>query len=235
MDDEKYTPPKVTAGDRVHRAIKAAISGAPCIGGPASELFDAVVIPPLSRRHDAWMEEVAAGLRVLEDRGLDLSTLAENEEFITVLVNASQAALRTHREEKRAVFRKVISHAAWGQAVGTDKSLLFIRYVDELSPAHLALFGWLAKNRSDIEHESSLEVLWKAWSIEGGADMDRDEFSYSFFDLRDRALLRTSGDLTGFSDVYSSHMLTLTSSTKGPMIRVTALGDEFLSFLMEEA
>ena len=44
----KGTPPEPTAGDTAHLITKAGLSAIPILGGPAAELFSALVVPPLS-------------------------------------------------------------------------------------------------------------------------------------------------------------------------------------------
>lgn len=57
---------KISGGDVAHTIMKVGISAIPFIGGPANELFSAIITPPLSKRRDAWINSIATGLRELE-------------------------------------------------------------------------------------------------------------------------------------------------------------------------
>jgi len=45
--NENTNPPKQSIGDVGHTAAKAALAMIPVIGGPAAELFSALITPPL--------------------------------------------------------------------------------------------------------------------------------------------------------------------------------------------
>ncbi|MBI4128641.1 MAG: hypothetical protein HY460_01200, partial [Parcubacteria group bacterium] len=76
-------PTKKTAGDAAHAIVRAGISAVPIIGGPAVELFQNIVIPPLEKRRDEWMKDIGERLLRLEkERGVSLEDLKESPEFI---------------------------------------------------------------------------------------------------------------------------------------------------------
>ncbi|MCO5103804.1 MAG: hypothetical protein M9919_07335 [Burkholderiaceae bacterium] len=138
-DSRKYKPPQRSKADEAHALAKAGISGVPVVGGPLTELFQRIVQPPLDKRRDAWMHEVAAGLLALENKGLDLSGLQQNEEFISAVMHASQAALRTHQTEKLQALRNAIINIASGAGPEETTQYLLLGYVDELTEMHLRL------------------------------------------------------------------------------------------------
>ena len=108
-DDEKYlvTTDK-SAGDYVYAAVKAGLASVPVAGGAASEIFVAVVTPPLEKRRTEWMHDVGEGLRRLEqERGIDLAALAENDQFIDIVMSASAAALKTSSHLRACANRRV--------------------------------------------------------------------------------------------------------------------------------
>jgi hypothetical protein len=47
-EDNKYKPPEGIAADAAHTVARAGLSAVPYVGGAASELFSAVVTPPLA-------------------------------------------------------------------------------------------------------------------------------------------------------------------------------------------
>ena len=44
--------PKASVGDVTHTIVKASLSVIPIIGGPAIEIFSAIITPPLSHCQD---------------------------------------------------------------------------------------------------------------------------------------------------------------------------------------
>jgi hypothetical protein len=115
-EKEKYAVPASGKGDVAQEIVKAAISAAPLVGGPAAEIFGMVIAPPLQRRQAAWMDEVAEGLKQLEGKveGFKIENLKENEQFVSTVLAATQAAIRTHQQEKREALRNAVLNVAVG-------------------------------------------------------------------------------------------------------------------------
>src|SRR5436853_685215 len=110
MDDHENVLPQPSGWDHAHLAVKAAISALPIAGGPAAELFAAIITPPLARRRDEWLQGLADGLASLEDnvQGFRVETLADREEFISAALQASHSAIRTHHKEKLEALRNAV-------------------------------------------------------------------------------------------------------------------------------
>ena len=130
---------KPEAGDWAHLATKAALSAIPVVGGPAAELFSAILIPPLARRRDEWLQALADGLRDLQERvrGFRVESLSNNEAFVTAVMHASQTAIRNHQREKRQALRNAVLNVAANRAPKEDVQLMFLNFIDTLTPWHL--------------------------------------------------------------------------------------------------
>lgn len=139
--DEKLGATKV---DAVHTILKAALSTVPLVGGPAAELFSALVTPPLARRRDQWVKEIAQALKELQGKvdGLTLENLSDNEQFISTLLHASQIALRTHHREKLKALRNAVTNAALPNPPDDVTQQLFLNQVDDLTPSHLKVLAY---------------------------------------------------------------------------------------------
>jgi hypothetical protein len=87
------------AGDIALGLTRAVLSILPG-GGAAGELIGLVVIPGLQRRNRRWLRRMGESIDDMKANGPDVRTLADNDALITVILNASQAAARTHEEEK---------------------------------------------------------------------------------------------------------------------------------------
>ena len=134
--------PKPTAGDTAHALTKAGLSMIPVVGGPAVELFQHLVQPPLERRRKEWMEQVGEKLQSLEQNGLNLNDLQGNEQFITAVMQASNAALRTHKVEKLAALRNAVINVASGQGPEEIIQHLLLSFIDEFSEMHLRVLAF---------------------------------------------------------------------------------------------
>lgn len=139
MAEQRLEVPSRSIGDAAHALVKAGLSAVPLVGGPAVEIFQYVVQPPLDKRREAWMKDVGEKLQELERKGFDLAKLQDNEQFISAVMQASQAALRTHKAEKLAALRNAIINVASGQAPDETVQHLLLSFVDQLSEMHLRI------------------------------------------------------------------------------------------------
>ena len=60
--------PERRLGDALHTIIRTGISAVPLVGGPAVELFNTVISPPLNKRRDEWLESIADELNRIEEK-----------------------------------------------------------------------------------------------------------------------------------------------------------------------
>ena len=135
-----YEPPQQSAGDVVHVIVKAGIASIPHVGGAGAEIFAAIVQPPLERRRNQWMQEVGEALRRLEqDRGIDLAALQDNDVFLDTVMTASQIALRTSQQEKKAALRNAILNATLPQSLDESRQQFYIHLIDTFTVWHLRL------------------------------------------------------------------------------------------------
>ena len=131
--------PASSKGDIAHSLAKAGLSLMPIAGGPAVELFQLMVQPPLEKRRNEWMQAVGEKLQELESKGLNLQDLQQNEEFITAVMHATQAAMRTHIASKRDALRNAILNVATGQAPDETVQHILLEFVDTLTEMHLRI------------------------------------------------------------------------------------------------
>lgn len=220
MGKEKLELPAQSRGDVAHSIAKAGLSSIPVVGGAAVELFQNVVQPPLEKRRSAWMAQVGGKLQELEQKGLNLETLQENEQFISAAMYASQLALRTHKEEKLAALRNAVANIATGQAPEEAMQHLFLNFVDTLTELHmqiLKLFQAPVPPPNMSMGGLSRVLEYKIPEMHGR----RDLYDQLWKDLYTRGLVNTDGMHT-----------TMTGNGLGQK-RTTALGDAFLGFISE--
>lgn len=86
------------------------------------------------------MVGVTEALQRLEAKEtVSLDELFENEEFLSTLIDASAAAIKTHEEEKLAALKAAVVNSAIGRAPEFAKRQIFMRYVAEFTVWHLKL------------------------------------------------------------------------------------------------
>ena len=220
--------PEKSTGDYVHTFVKAGLGSIPIAGAAAAELFAAIVTPPLEKRRNKWMNDIGEQLRELEiDKQIDLSTLSDNDIFITTVMHASQIAVRNHSLEKIKALENAISNAALPNPPEESKELLFLHYIDIFTVWHLRILhlfqnsqNWFILNQKkppEFSFTSSYEqVLLSAYP--------ELENNRSLYDIIDREL----NEAGFFSDGGIHSMM---SSSGAYQKRTTEFGDEFLKFI----
>jgi len=164
--------PKQTVGDVGHSLLKGALSGVPLAGGLASEIFNLIMAPPLTKRRDEWMISIAEGLKGLEEKieGFKVEDLSKNESFVTTVMHATQAAIRNHSKEKLEALRNAVLNAALKNEPDEDMQMMFLNWIDDFTPWHLRILyffdspeKWLKLSEyefSNIAEASPLDLFF---------------------------------------------------------------------------
>ena len=230
LKDQKFDPPKASAGDAVHAIARAGLGTIPIAGAAAVELFTAIITPSLAKRRDQWMRSIGESLRQLEKQmNIVLESLKSNDSFIDAAMQASQTALRTSQSEKLDALRSAVLNSALPNPPEEAIQQLFLNFVDSLTVWHLKILNFIynppvgdVKLRTDYTHVHFSEL---PRSIE--ATYSELKGRYSFYnqiiqDLSARGLL----DL-GAMDT-SHEMATMQGI---PSVKITDLGKEFIDFI----
>lgn len=124
-----------------HTIVKAGLGSIPIVGAAAAEIFYIVIEPPLSKRRVEWIESIAKRLKELEEKveGFKIEELSRNEMFITTVMHASQVAIRNHQEEKLEALCNAISNSALPDPPEESIQLMFLNWIDEITPWHLRI------------------------------------------------------------------------------------------------
>ncbi|WP_419933179.1 hypothetical protein [Candidatus Poriferisodalis sp.] len=163
MTDELEQFPSPRIRDHARAGVQAAVSALP-LGGTVNQLFDAVMSPSIERRQTRWFKQLAEIVEELKDKvdDFDLEQLADNEVFVTAVLDASRIAVTTHREEKLALLRSVLLRLATESASDEFLALQMLRFVDELEPEHFMVLkycadpsGWYDTNGIDRSHRAA--------------------------------------------------------------------------------
>lgn len=231
MESSKFTPPKATTGDTAHLVAKAMLT--PLWG--ASELFERLVSSPLNKRTNEWMENVGGFLE--HNFGYDLENLASNEKFVTVFVQATRIAAQNHQKEKLDALRNGIVSSALNPDISDDLQLIYLRFIDELTPSHLSLLKFFVVHRRKISKLKSYPAIFdfiRTSSSKQENVLSRDAFKMLLGDLSARGLIRVSQDIDDFEDIYAaSSILSEETDDSLPRILVTQIAKDFIRFISE--
>jgi len=231
LEDERDDSPATTAGDRIHALVKGTLGSVPLAGGLAAELFGMFVVSPYQRRLQIWIEGVAERLKSLDER-LDVVSLANNETFVSTLIQATQAAVRTHRQEKILLLQHAVLSAATGLPVPADLQSTFVRYVDELTPIHFSLLGFLLEKEHKLRDCGAYHTLLGLFIEKTNLRVSPDEFRLLCNDLEIRLLVRFSSSMEDFTSAYRPSTLLISNRLEHEvMLRVTDIGRELVRFV----
>lgn len=167
-DEEALRPPLPGKGDTVYAVVKSVVSAIPVLGGVAAEILGRCIASPLSRRQQIWMESVAQELVELQAPrpGFLLEDLQDNERFVSATLQATQAALKTHSEEKRRALRNALLNVVLSTSGDESEQEMFLYLVDRLTPFHLQVFGFVAGTHSgkleEFPHLTNWELAHQA-------------------------------------------------------------------------
>lgn len=212
--------PEQSEGDIAHALAKAGLSMIPVAGGPAVELLQLLVQPPLEKRRAEWMQVIGEKLQRLEEQGLDLEDLQGNERFVSAVMHATQAAMRTHVVAKREALRNAILNVAIGQAPDETMQHLLLSFIDDFTEMHLRILKVFHQPTvlQGITMGGLSTVLEQAIP---DLRNRRDIYDQLWKDLYSRGLVNTEG----------LHV-TMTGNGLGSR-RTTGLGEVLLNFISE--
>lgn len=224
-------PPERKAGDSIHAVIKSIASAVPYAGGPLSVILETVFAPPLERRREKWFKELGEVVSCLERRAADITPekLSQNEIFITIALQATQIALRNHHEEKLSALRSAVLHSGLPNGPEEQLQLMFLQFVDELTPTHLAV---LAMFNDPLRWMQQAEVQYPSWSVGGVSFV----IEHCFSPLRGKRevyeqLIR---DLQARGLIHQGQFLNITMTGNGMVeSRTTAFGRTFIGYISE--
>ena len=229
-DDQSQQLPQAEAGDQIHLAVKAALSAIPVAGGPAAELFAAVIAPPLARRRDRWLQSLADALAELQEKveGFSVERLAEREEFISAALQASRAAVETHQKEKLEALRDAVLNIALGHSPDEDQQAIFLGYIANLTGWHIRILRFLQAPQqvaagSGIRIGPTIAGALAPILEQCFPDLHgrRDFYGQIVRDLNNRGFLNSGDDVL--------HVMMTASGLVAK--RTTVLADQFLAFI----
>jgi len=201
MPDEKLPSlPEDSVADLVIRLCRAGVNLIPG-GGAVTELANILKLP-YERRRDEWLGTLWEKLTRLEERlgGFDVNRLADNQQFVTAVLQTTPMAVRTHQKEKLDALRNAVLNVAAGSAPEEDLQITFLDAVDSLTASHVRFLSVLGKARVTPEARSLVDAVVERSRKEGRLASVSGSLSFT----REWMPVNTSGgDLLLYVDPFS--------------------------------
>jgi hypothetical protein len=133
--------------------IRAGVQALP-FGSSALEIVD-LFLPSITERRSRWIEKLDSGLRELERKveSIDLEELADNPDFVTTVLQASQIAERNHQEEKIDALRNAVLNSALNKGPDESEEQMFLNIIDRSTVWHLRILKVLQHPKSWFERQ----------------------------------------------------------------------------------
>jgi hypothetical protein len=220
---------KPTSGDFLHAGLRGVIGMVPLIGAPAVELLSLLVASPLEKRREAWLKALGERLIVLEkEEKINLQNLQNNDQFINIVIEATQISIKTSEKEKLKHLKNAIINTAIGQAPDEVKSQIFLSLLDRFTGWHIKILHffqnpieWYKGHSRGVHYHiggSLMKVIKEAFPE---LQSQNDLLELIWDDLSRAGMHRSTGLMT---------MLSNESLEK----RTTPLADEFLRFIQND-
>ena len=100
------------------KTTEAVVAAIPIVGGPLAVVVATLFGFSYDRRLTAWREEVFDRIRALEEQGVSVQDLANDDAFLDALAQATRTAEAQSSEEKRRYLADALFNIGAGTAVG---------------------------------------------------------------------------------------------------------------------
>jgi hypothetical protein len=224
-------PSERSAGDIARDVGRAAASVVPVVGGPLQVLLEAVIGAPLEKRKAQWLEQLAEVIEKLQRRveGLTPEKLAQDDAFVTVAVQATQAAVRNHQREKLEALRNAVLNTAIDRTTAEDEKIMLVRLIDQLTTWHLRVLAVLDEPVRWMERHNVQNPRWGMGAVS-------HVLEHCLPELRGQAdtYQQIVRDLQADGLIQQGQFLNVTMTGDGMVAgRTTERGKRFIGFITE--
>lgn len=129
--------------DYIYTILKGSVGTIPVAGPVLSELFGRVFEDPANKRRENIILGISDRVKKLEEDGFDLKDLSTNEEFLSIVIQAYNIAMKTHQEEKRIALLNAISNTPKLTSIDENEKMMFLNYIDYFNEWHLRILLFL--------------------------------------------------------------------------------------------
>ena len=233
MTHDNLDVPEADGADVLHIAVATALSTIPFLG--AGELFKFVITPSLEKRREQWMQTVSSAIKDLQARkAIELQDLSENEEFVTLLIKATQIAMNTHLVDKHQLLKSALVNMITVDAE-FDIKQLYMSLISDLSPSHIRLLEFCGRNGSNtvgMQEAAEIYVLWTNDAI-GNDSLGFGNFIALLCDLEQRGLTIATEGLLTIDKIYSAPYIPYEGYEGDgyPRLTITQVGRDFMAIV----
>jgi len=229
-DDEFAPPQRSRSGQVAGKAAEAVVAAIPVVGGPLAVVVATLFGVSYDRRLAAWREEVFDRIRALEDRGVSVQDLADNDAFLDALAQATRTAEAQSNEEKRRYLADALFNVGAGTAVAPDKQAVYLRYVEDLTISHLRMLAFLTDPPGFLAER---DIPWPNIAAGGLGNVVQAGLPELY---ADQPLLETVvSDLQRFGLADSPGLNTVMTDSGLRAPRGTNKGREFMRFITRDS
>lgn len=201
--------------------LDAAASVVPGAGYAVGELVKHFIGEPLEKRREQWFTSLGMVVLELQNRfdGFEPSSLAENEEFISVIYETTHLAMKTHNEDRRQALLNAAANVAVGFKLEDAVRGYFLQNIEKYSGMHFRVLDLALKSDSDVSSfiEKEKKISKEVYLVRKLAEeYGRDTIDLIFNNLQIDGLI----DGNNFRGPYSAEKDCLTD-----------VGRSFLSFV----
>jgi len=158
-DKDLISQPIEPVEDKVHRLTRSVLSVLPA-GGALVELMQSVIMNPAEKRKEIWMEQVTDEINNLVNQEIvTLESLREDERFLSVFLEISNIAIRTHDENKRHMLKNAVVSAAKHTTQDETLESVLVGLVAQLQPVHLKLLQYVREPSAGSARRVLLQEL----------------------------------------------------------------------------
>ncbi len=208
-------------------------------GSVLSEGLGGLVAWHTAEKTRGWASSLEERFTYHDDRLSNLESPEKAREVAAIAVAAGQATAKTHQEEKLRALQNAVLNTALEGIEGADERMVFVRYIDELTPTHLRMLRKIEELRSQLggltQHLALFQVL-----IKHGLPVQLDDCFLYFRELQGCDLVRTpptfgttdepesvQEKLRRMKDDYKNFVV----KTRHPLVELSPVGRRFLQFI----
>jgi len=132
--------PQNSSKDYLHATIKGSLSVIPFVGGIVSEFFGLAVVSPLQKRHENWLKSLYEEIDYLKEQNVEynIENLQKNENFISIVTQASQHAIKNHVVEKLEYLKNATLNSI-NSEIDFEDQAVFIDYIESFTLLHIKI------------------------------------------------------------------------------------------------
>jgi len=231
--NNKIIPPKRDWEDFSYSTTIASLAATPLVGGSLVEIFNALVGSPISKRRERWMKEVSDSINKLN---MKYEELANNEEFVSVFVEATLVAIKSHHNTKLSALKNCVINSAIDDQADESMKIVFVSLIDSFTVWHIKILlflndpkKWISDKKINIDEKnvrSHLELINLAFP-----SIDQNMQSYIYQDLINKNLIHNENLLEQpmiFSAIHED-----TKEDNKIKKLTTSFGDVFINYIQD--